>query len=296
MSLREVADRLYAIPPAEFTSARGDEVSAAKESGDRALAAEINRLRRPSVGAWLVNTLAREAPADLDELLDLGAHLRAAQEALDGDQLRKLSQRRRRSIDGLTVQAARLAARSGARVSDAATREVAATLDAAVADEDAGHAVRSGLLVRTLISSGFDAVDLDGAVAVPDVGADRPASGRPQLRAVPGAGTRRRASSRKIDAARDAAAVAQRKLVKADTALSAAAEEVQRARDRVTEAEDELQQARAAVQGAEGRLAEAEQRHGLAEKTRNEAVAARDRARRALTDAERAEAKRADRT
>jgi hypothetical protein len=72
----EIADRLYALPPGEFVTARDREASEARAAGDRSQAAVIAKLRRPTIGAWMVNLLALERSEQLDELFALGAELR----------------------------------------------------------------------------------------------------------------------------------------------------------------------------------------------------------------------------
>ncbi len=52
--------RLYGLRPEEFTRARDAEVKQARADGDRAGAAAIAALRRPSLAAWLVNALMRD--------------------------------------------------------------------------------------------------------------------------------------------------------------------------------------------------------------------------------------------
>ncbi|MGH8962578.1 MAG: hypothetical protein ACRDWT_15555, partial [Jatrophihabitantaceae bacterium] len=185
--LAAAADRLYALAPAQFIGARTDETAEASQAGDAELAAAIKRLPKPSSSAWLVNALARQ-PGRLDDLLDLGAALRDAQQAMDGAQLRQLSRQRHLAIRDLVSVAASIAEDAGGRLADTIARGVAATLEAAVVDEAAAEAVRSGMLVRALSSSGFEPVDLAGAVAVSDgpVGPTAAPSGRRRgaLRAV----------------------------------------------------------------------------------------------------------------
>ena len=53
---------LYAVPPEEFMAERKRLVAEAKADGDPAVAKEIGTLRKPSLAAWAVNLLAREAP------------------------------------------------------------------------------------------------------------------------------------------------------------------------------------------------------------------------------------------
>ena len=60
--LTEIADRLYAGPADGFTDARN---AAAKGVEDKALAAQVKKLKKPSVAAWSVNLLVRrESAAD----------------------------------------------------------------------------------------------------------------------------------------------------------------------------------------------------------------------------------------
>jgi hypothetical protein len=250
-----VADRLYALTPAEFIGARNDEAEQAKQAGDAQLAAAIKRLPKPSSSAWLVNALARQA-GRLDDLLDLGAALREAQQAMDGDQLRQLSRQRHQSIRDLLASAAGIAEDAGNRLADSIARGVAATLEAAVVDEDAAHAVRSGLLVRALTSTGFDPVDLDGAVAVPDGPTNAtPAGRRPTLRAVAPLPAekpeRSNAAQRALAEAGENSANAERALILADSALDSLVENLERARAEVADAEQALADARSEVAGLE---------------------------------------------
>ena len=85
MSLEDVADRLYGLPPEEFTAARTAAAKADRENGKA-----INALKKPTVGAWLVNSLARAEPDLLDQLLALGPALAEAQRGGQGDALRQL--------------------------------------------------------------------------------------------------------------------------------------------------------------------------------------------------------------
>lgn len=145
-----MADRLYALPPSEFTAAREAEARAAKDAGDVRLSRDIAKLRRPTVSAYAVNRLAREHPDALAELLDVGERLRAAWQEQDADALAELTQRR----GDVTGKVGRLARRAGG-LSAAAGTEVDQTLDAAVVDADAADQVRRGHLAKPLHYSGF---------------------------------------------------------------------------------------------------------------------------------------------
>src|SRR5437763_586930 len=92
-ALAAIAQRLYGLRPEEFTRARDGEVKQAKADGDRAGAAAIAALRRPSLAAWLVNALVRERSAEIEQLLGLGEALAAAQRGLAGGEVREQARR-----------------------------------------------------------------------------------------------------------------------------------------------------------------------------------------------------------
>ena len=54
--LDAIAAELYALPPEEFTEAR----NARAATADRALAASVKALRKPTASAWAVDLLARD--------------------------------------------------------------------------------------------------------------------------------------------------------------------------------------------------------------------------------------------
>ncbi len=148
VDLDEVADRLYALPPGEFTAAREAEARAAKDAGEVRLARDIAALRKPTVSAWAVNQASRRHAGELTELLRLGEELRSAWQAQDADALAELT-RRRGEVSG------RLARSLRPGLSAAAAAEVEQTLEAAVVDADAADQVRQGRLVKPLSYSGF---------------------------------------------------------------------------------------------------------------------------------------------
>ena len=160
--LDAITAELAALPLAEFTAARD---ARAKAVDDAALATAIRALRKPSPAAWLTNLLVRERPDEVAQLLALGADLRAAQQNLDARELAALTTERRALVTVIAGLAGDLARDRGVRVSPTVTDELAQTLLAALADAAAADAVASGRLVRSLAVVGFDAVDLDGAVA-----------------------------------------------------------------------------------------------------------------------------------
>ena len=182
-NLAQVADELYALAPTEFRTARDERARQARAAGDADLAEAIKRLRRPTVSAWLVNLLVREAPGQIRELLELGASLREAQQALAADRLRDLSGQRRQLITALSREAKRLAAEASQSLSAQVEHEVQDTLEAALADSSIADAVGSGRLTRGLSYAGLgEGVGVDDAVAVWAVPAEEQAA-TPRARA-----------------------------------------------------------------------------------------------------------------
>ena len=150
-----VAEELYGLPAGEFTKARDQRAAAARQAGDKALAGEIKKLRRPTASAWVANRLARQRPDRVVELLALGAAMRDAQARLDGEELRRMSQQGLRLVADLAGEARQLAGDAGQPVGDAVGREVEETLRAALADAAAGDALQAGCLTSPLQYSGF---------------------------------------------------------------------------------------------------------------------------------------------
>ncbi|HEY7009696.1 MAG TPA: hypothetical protein VH395_12190 [Jatrophihabitantaceae bacterium] len=300
-SLAAVVDELYGLAPDDFTAARDAASRRARNDGDRELAAAVKSLRRPSASAWLVNQVARAHADRLGELLDLGEQLRAAQDALQGDELRALSRRRHEVVGALAGLAAEAAAQSGRRVADAVRREIEATLDAALADEQAAEAVRSGHLMRALSSTGLEAVDLTDAVAADLAPAPRSRSGKqaatrtgaakaaPSKRAGPS-----RASAERAESSRGAAQRGQREVREARAALDRAEADLAAQDESVRAAQSAVDEAREQVAGLEAKLSDARHRARAAERQRRDAeqsrrtaLRAREAAARALQAAER---------
>lgn len=186
--LLEVADALYAGLPEVFTTDRGTAEKSARAGGDKELAAAVKALKRPSVGAWAVNLLVRREADQIDQVLGLAESLRAAADALDGEELRSLTRQRRQLTSALTTRARQLALEHGTRLTRAVAEQVESTLNAAMLDAGAAEAVRTGLLVTTLRATGLDDATRESAVAVPSTLGTRAApvaSHLPPLRVVP---------------------------------------------------------------------------------------------------------------
>lgn len=167
-TLASIADPLYALTPAEFTAARNLAARDVKDSADHDLAARVRELKKPSPAAWAVNLLARERADELEQLAELGATMREAQEELDRAQLAELTRQRRALVNALAREAADLATEARHNLTNSVVEDVAKTLQAALNDPSAASAVRSGRLVRALEATGIEPVDLTDAVAAPE--------------------------------------------------------------------------------------------------------------------------------
>ena len=199
--LADIAEELYSVPLDAFTPARDERAAEIRTQGDRALAAEVKRLRKPSASAWAVNQLVRHRLDEVQTLLDLGASMREAQDELDRDTLRSLTEQRRTVVRALARRAADLAADLGHRINEQAVTDVEQTLQAAMTDPDAATAVRTGCLLRALATTGFDPVDLAGAVAFDGA----PATPGRVPASAPRATTRADAAARELTEAREKA-------------------------------------------------------------------------------------------
>ncbi|MDR6611360.1 hypothetical protein [Leifsonia sp. 1010] len=154
MDLRDVAGELYSVAPGDFIARR----NAAAAQADRSTAKQIKTLRKPSASAAAINALTREHPDLVGDVLEIGSRMRDAFASRDRAEIRALTQERQRLLQRAT---------DGLDLSPAVQREVEETLQAAVIDPAAAAAVRSGMLVRALESTGLEQVDVSDAVALP---------------------------------------------------------------------------------------------------------------------------------
>lgn len=289
--LLEAADELYALPLAEFTPARD---ARAKELKGTPLAPRVKALRKPSTAAWVVNLLVRREGAQVDQVLNVGAALREAQRAMSAGELRNLTKQRRQVTAAVTTQARRLALDEGLRVTEAVAEQVELTLTAAMVDAECGRAVRSGLLVAPLRTTGVEPMDpgeLAASIAVPEAlgfeatarEAERP--GPPDLHVVPDPDKEAKARA----AAQDRLAAATEEYDDARAAHDDAATEVDRLSARSLQLQAEIDELRRRLSELEDQAEAVEDELGEAEEARDEAsvelrtaTAARDAAQAAV--------------
>ncbi|MFI1285712.1 hypothetical protein ACH4U5_34000 [Streptomyces sp. NPDC020858] len=182
-----VTFELYGLRPGEFTAARDAYVARARREKDTAAAAAIGRLRKPTLGVWAANLLARSRPDQAEALLRLGLELRRAHRELDGGQLRALSHEQHQVIGALVREAGQLAAGAGERLRDAALREIEEILRRVLADEEAARQWASGCMAKAPTGVvGFDGLEPEpGAAPPPAAPAPRPTAPHPARRPRP---------------------------------------------------------------------------------------------------------------
>jgi len=302
--LLSIAEELYSLTPAEFTGTRNQWAKQTKAEGDPELAKRVTELRKPSLPAWVVNMMMRHQGDQMAQVLDLGTTLRQAQADLDADALRELTRQRRQLTAAVTTQGRALAGELGQRVTEAVADQVQGTLHAAMIDEDAAAAVRSGMLVSAIAATGVGKADVVDAVAVPAaIGMTPrprtvPVPKRAGLSVVPdpepepdeerkARDAARAAAQQGVDRAVAAAEEAQQKVRKANKRVKKvqartlqAAAELDEARRRVVDLEHEIETLDEEAVAAEEKVGRAEERYA-------DAQAALEQARETLTDAER---------
>jgi hypothetical protein len=294
----DAADELYGLHPDRFVPRRTELVKAAKAVKDKETATAIGALRKPSLGAWLANVLARESPDEVGALEELGGQLRSAQETLSGDALRTLTSQRRELVGALVARARKLAREDGEKVGDSVARDLEQTIAAALADPDAARAFAAGRLTTALepgvgFTGGSTARGAGGTTRRPP---PRGAGPRPApRRQEPGPDDGPDPAEAERERAREAAerAVERAREERDDTARAA-----ERARHRVEQAASDHDEAAAAVRSLRERLERAEAEESAAREALDTAREAADEADTAADDARRAldqaEAERAD--
>jgi hypothetical protein len=235
----EIAVRLYGLPLEEFTRERDAAARELRQAKERDTAAVVAKLPKPSQAAWAANALAREHRELVDDLLEAGEALRAAQEeALAGkgaDALRDAAATERKAVDAL-MDAAKALRPGGKKPSAATLEKLRTTLEAVATDDDVRAAFDAGRVVEDAEGGGAW-----GLVPGADVPARKPAK-RPAKRTARGKEDAKAERER-----RDAIAAAREARERLEGELREARAE-RRSRER------ELERAEKAADRAAGRL------------------------------------------
>jgi len=261
-------EELFRTPPATFTKTRDTLAKRLKDEGEDDVAAELKKLRRPSVVAFVLNQLSRAHADDVAELVDVGRELaRAQRKAIRGEAttgLREAIARQREVVASLTSKTTALMKKLGVSTSSHLD-EVAGALQAALIDPAVGERLEEGRLEEIPApEAGFGAPAGLAAVAPPK---ETEAAKAEKKRL---AAEEKKAAAEEKKRAHSAAKVLAKKaaLAKADdeaTALARAAKQATaRAEASFAEAKELEAKARAAMTTAKKVAAEAKQARALA--------------------------------
>ncbi|MGQ0802505.1 MAG: hypothetical protein ACT4PI_01390 [Actinomycetota bacterium] len=113
----DVPDDLADVPPEEFVAARDELVERLKAEGKADQAAEVKKLRRPTVPQWIADQVRRHHRDDIDALRAALRDVATAQEAAiisgDRDALRDATSTRRDAVNAVGRAAEQVLARNG---------------------------------------------------------------------------------------------------------------------------------------------------------------------------------------
>ena len=159
-------DRLFQLPPAEMVKARNALADQLRKLGDKAAAARVKSLVRPTPAAWALNRLHVEEPALLERAHLETERVRAlhADQALDPMALRQAISAQRAAVAALVAAAERCCAAGDVPYGLTHQRKLLSTVQgflAGVGDE------RPGRMTRDLEPAGFAAVQVVASSAAP---------------------------------------------------------------------------------------------------------------------------------
>ena len=104
MDLESAARELYApCCPVSSPPPRNAKAKEAAQDGDKALAARLRSLSKPTAAAWLLNMMARHRRDEIDGVIELGAAMSQAQQELAPGQMRTLGDQRRGLLSAMAL-------------------------------------------------------------------------------------------------------------------------------------------------------------------------------------------------
>lgn len=246
---------LYGLPLERFTEERNALVKALRKEGQRDEAAEVSKLRKPSVAAWAVNQLVRTQRRDVAALFEAGDALREAQTRLlagrgGANALRDAVDAERAAVAGLADSARGLLSSEGHELTSATLERVTETLNAAALDEDLRVRVRAGCLERELHHVGLGGLE---------AGAPAKARGRGKASSKKAAAGPRAGGQRRAKAGSAQAAVTRKDETEARRRAERTARELKGAQTRRDRLAAQFRQAEQALRDADEAVAGAEQ-------------------------------------
>jgi len=149
--------QLAAVPPSRFVAERDRLAAAMARAGDRAGAAALKKLKKPTRALWALNQLAREDGAACEQLFTASDALSGVQRTAGGDvaAFREALAEQRRQFDALTERARTLLENAGEASDEATLARVTRGLRAAAVGGPVREALREGRLQEEPEEPGF---------------------------------------------------------------------------------------------------------------------------------------------
>ena len=149
-------DELYQVPLAEFTKTRDAIAARRKAAGEKDAAAELKRVKKPSLPAWAANQVVWRAADAWQRLRDAASAMRRAyQKAPAPDEVREATREQREALAACEARASEMLAQHGHAVTPAVLEKVGHTL---LALAYGAPEVTSGRLETDLPPPGFEAL------------------------------------------------------------------------------------------------------------------------------------------
>lgn len=251
-------DRLYVAPRDQFVHERNALARQLRTSGDRAAAAEVAALRKPTLVAWVVNQLAHTQRRDVDLLLDAGKRIIDAQQAsiTSGGRAELDTARNslREAVNTFTGSAATIL---GTNPPQTTLTRVAVTLRSAATDPRGRELLARGQLTEELNETGWEIVAGFSPAPRPRTGpggSDAPS---------PGHAREIRTQDKRIQDLGRSRAAAEKRQRKAHDQEQSAAKHLQLVQQARATADAELEAINDEIRTAEQRIAELRMRDNL---------------------------------
>jgi hypothetical protein len=247
VDLERELDRLYQLPPGEFTAARDELAKRLRDDGEREQAEEVKKRRKPPVAVLLVNRLTRERELDVQRLAKAGEALTASQGKGDADAFEEARNEEQRALERLSQTAREIADREG--FGGSAVERATQTMRAASLTDEGRGLLKQGRLTEELQPPGFEAL----------TGVAPAAPRRPAKRAKPKTKTDDKADRRRaLTEARETVRRLKAEERELASAARAAARDADRAEAGAAKLRQEADRAQAAAKEAGERVSQAE--------------------------------------
>jgi hypothetical protein len=161
VTLDEASERLYGVDLDEFAPERARLAKELRAEGRREEAAQVAKLRKPTIAAWILNQLVRRHRREVDLLLHAGHRLRQSQaDVVRGGGRASFEQARQTEAEAVRMlggEAEALLRSTRGNASEAVLDQVMRGLRAAaVSDEGREHLARGDFVRPPAEESGFE--------------------------------------------------------------------------------------------------------------------------------------------